>query len=284
MGFYVLLIVNGFNFQIHWMATTSLFIEELVQNWSRMLEKEGLMLVEAPIEQISDVSKHNPFQSPRQIPLAVPPPPVSTYAHRLPENTVPDAYFEFCLLRHWGFILDQESSTRYPADVEVDYQSRPKKFERSQFVHRSGLAFAQILGGAEGFLWLDNRLYNSSQLAASASFGPVALGLRSRSHHHRNASSGATGGHSTPSARSRSGSVSGTGPPRLTAEEVRREFEAFCSDPVALRTFYRRILVRLYAGEVPIGTEVAVTVPSRVCQMASQILPEFSSVTDSRHS
>lgn len=268
--------MNGFNFQIHWMASTSLLIEELVQNWSRMLEKEGLMLVEAPIDQISDVSKHNPFQSPRQIRLAVPPPPVQTYAHKLPEHTVPDAYFEFCLLRHWGFILDQEASTRYPVDVEVDYQSRPTKFERSQFVHRSGLAFAQILGDSEGFLWLDNRLYNSSQLAASASFGPVALGLHSQ--HTRNTSSGGT----SASARSRSASGSGA-LPRLTAEGIRGEFEAFCSDPVALHTFYRRILVRLYAGEVPVGTDVPPSVPVRVCHMASQMMPDYSPLLEGRH-
>ncbi len=38
---------------------------------------------------------------------------------------------------------------------------RPNEFEYSQFVHRSGVAFVQVLGGLDGFLWLNNRLFNS---------------------------------------------------------------------------------------------------------------------------
>lgn len=117
------------------------------------MEKYGLRLIEAPIGQIKDVSLHNPFQAPLQIELALAPPPPHTYAHRLPENTPASGYFESALLRRFGFVLDQEAGNRYPNDVEIDYESRPSYFEYSQYVHRSGVAFVQILGGNDGFLW-----------------------------------------------------------------------------------------------------------------------------------
>jgi len=146
---------NGFNFQIHWLGTTSRFIEDLVQTWTRTVEKYGLRLIEAPIGQIKDVSSHNPFQAPLQIQLSLAPPPPPTFAHRLPEIGIASAmgYFEAALLRKFGFVLDQEAGKSYPNDVEIDYESRPSYFEYSQYVHRSGVAFVQVLGGNAGFLW-----------------------------------------------------------------------------------------------------------------------------------
>ena len=45
---------NGFNFQIHWLGATARLIDELVQTWTRTVERYGLRLVEAPIAQIKD--------------------------------------------------------------------------------------------------------------------------------------------------------------------------------------------------------------------------------------
>lgn len=214
---------NGFNFQIHWMATTARFIEDLVQNWMRAVERYGLRLIEAPIGQIKDVSLHNPFQAPSQIQLATSPPPVHAYAHLLPEHTLPEQYFEFTLLRHFGFILDQEATDRYPQDVEIVYSSRPARFDHSQFVHRSGVAFVQVLGGAQGFLWLNNRLYNSH-----------FSGGISRTHAKQGAQAQSL----------------------LSADAVRFEFERFCGDAAALEDFYKQLLVTLISeasGKEPEG-------------------------------
>ena len=71
---------NGFNFQIHWLGTTARLIDDLVQSWTRAVERYGLRLVEAPTGQVKDAPLHNPFQAPLPIPLARAPPPLESYA------------------------------------------------------------------------------------------------------------------------------------------------------------------------------------------------------------
>ena len=222
---------NGFNFQIHWLSTSARFIEDTVQSWTRTLERYGLRLIEAPIGQIKDVSLHNPFQAPVQIELALPPPSPEMYRGRLPRGTLGELWFEYALLRKFGFVLDQEASGRYPKDVEITYSSRPNEFEYSQFVHRSGVAFVQVLGGLDGFLWLNNRLFNN--------------------HAH---------GHGTNAGRGRE-----TGPGRnapapqqpqqgaqeaaADADQLRLELTRFCSNRDELERFYRKVLAQLLQVE-----------------------------------
>ena len=174
---------NGFNFQIHWLGATARLIDELVQTWTRTVERYGLRLVEAPIAQIKDVGQNNPFQAPMPIALALAPPKRSAYAALLERArhaknaSMPDDHdymetwlvrhvlsqctstshtnplFEVALLRHFGFVLDQEAKSMYPDDMDFYYSSRPNNFDYTQFVHRSGVAFVQIVGGRDGFLW-----------------------------------------------------------------------------------------------------------------------------------
>ncbi|SPO38581.1 probable Vacuolar membrane-associated protein IML1 [Pseudozyma flocculosa] len=224
---------NGFNFQIHWLGTTARFIEDIVQNWTRTVERYGLRLIEAPIGQIKDVTQHNPFQAPVQIELSLPPPHPSTYAHRLPPNTIAEQYFEYALLRRFGFILDQEASDRYPKDVDIVYSSRPSHFEYSQFVHRSGVGFVQVLGGKAGFLWLNNRLFtshlsiNPRQSGKGKEGGPAQSQLHHLHHQHQHQNQ-----QQAPD-----------------PDKVRREFTEFCADPLALERFYRQVLAQLFEVE-----------------------------------
>uniref|UniRef100_V5EW85 Vacuolar membrane-associated protein IML1 n=1 Tax=Kalmanozyma brasiliensis (strain GHG001) TaxID=1365824 RepID=V5EW85_KALBG len=201
---------NGFNFQIHWLSTSARFIEDTVQMWTRTLERYGLRLIEAPIGQIKDVSLHNPFQAPMQIEMALPPPSPEMYSARLPRGTLGELWFEYALLRKFGFVLDQEASTRYPRDVELTYSSRPNEFEYSQFVHRSGVAFVQVLGGLDGFLWLNNRLFNSHAHGSG------------RQHAKQE------------------------GP---DADKLRLELTRFCADREELERFYRSTLAQLLQVE-----------------------------------
>lgn len=238
---------NGFNFQIHWLGTTARLIEDVVQAWTRAVERYGLRLIEAPIGQIKDVARHHPFLAPLPIALALPPPARAEYAHLVdraqlasaasdvgePANdteswlyrhvlagyaTQIDQLFEIALLRHFGFVLDQEAAARYPTHVELLYSSRPTHFDYSQFVHRSGIAFVQVRGGRDGFLWLHNRLFTSHLPAHK----PTAPGKSSA--------------------------------PPPDADELRRTFQRFCDDRHALAAFYRSVwdaLERLAAPQRP---------------------------------
>lgn len=223
---------NGFNFQIQWLGTTARFIEDLVQSWTRAVERYGLRLIEAPINQIKDVSKHNPFQAPLPISLALHPPPSNVYRNLLPAHVSSLQFFEYVLLRRFGFILDQEASDMYlniSKDVIIEYKSRPNQFDYSQFVHRSGVAFVQVLPNNEGFLWLDNRLYNSHTHGGTPSSHP---GVQSAT------SPIITGNVGSFTADNSSNTFP-------SADAVRREFMEFCSDIDRLEVFYRKELERL---------------------------------------
>lgn len=180
---------NGFNFQIHWLGTTARLIDDLVQTWMRTVERYGLRLVEAPIAQIKDSHHHNPFLSAFPIGLALAPPKKSSYlalCEQVKQIHTIAAYesnndleswvvryvlsrdvlqievlFETALVRQFGFVLDQEAQANYPEQIDLHYSSRPNNFDYSQYVHRSGIAFIQVIGGRDGYLWLNNRLLNS---------------------------------------------------------------------------------------------------------------------------
>ncbi|EEB96602.1 hypothetical protein MPER_04237 [Moniliophthora perniciosa FA553] len=99
--------------------------------------------------------------------MAVPPPIVPDLQHRVPEGTQTTRYFEYALLRRFGFIVDVEAADLYPENIDVVYSYRRSPFKYSQFVHRSGVAFAQVLGGSSGFLFLTNRLMGPERMVTT---------------------------------------------------------------------------------------------------------------------
>ncbi|KAI0034036.1 hypothetical protein K488DRAFT_46416 [Vararia minispora EC-137] len=194
-----------FHFELQWIGTTARCIEDLLRTWTRTIERYGLTLVEAYVTQISDVASMNPFQSCFPVQLALPPPIVPHLAQRVPEGTSPKFFFEFAVMRRFGFVPDVEPPDLYPASKDVDaiYSYRRAPYTYPQFVHRSGVAFAQVLGGAQGFLFLTNRLMGTGRVREGIS-GPGSKGLR----------------------------------PATIADELRRELLAFCSDRAALAKVY----------------------------------------------
>jgi hypothetical protein len=60
--------------------------------------------------------------------------------------------------------VDIEAAENYPDTVDVVYSYRRAPYRYSQFVHRSGVAFVQVLGGTHGFLFLTNRLMTPGRL------------------------------------------------------------------------------------------------------------------------
>lgn len=111
-------------------------------------------------------SDDHPFQSLVFIPLALSPPTDNA-------DTVPAQWFEREILRSLGFVLDLEADHLFPTKG-IEYSFRRSRVEYTQFVHRSGAAFCQILPNAEGFLFEKNRTlmanpsYWRSQGAVSA--------------------------------------------------------------------------------------------------------------------
>ncbi|KAF8891283.1 hypothetical protein BD779DRAFT_1514381 [Infundibulicybe gibba] len=203
-----------FHFELQWIGTTARCIEDQLRQWSRTIERYGLKLVEAYVTQISDIRDRNGFQSCFPLRLAVPPPIVSNIEKRVPEGTQTARYFEYALLRRFNFILDVEAADLYPEQIDVVYSYRRSPYKYSQFVHRSGVAFVQILGGERGFLFLTNRLMGSGR-----------LGNTMKNKDQR---------------------------PSATAEDVRTKLQQFCADRESLNKFYDEELAMLgHAPEEP---------------------------------
>ncbi|TFK30294.1 hypothetical protein FA15DRAFT_726373 [Coprinopsis marcescibilis] len=209
---------NVFHFELQWIGTTARCIEDMLRQWNRAIERYGLKLVEAYVMQISDIRERNAFQSCFPIPFAVPPPTVPDLDKRvLPEGTkAARYYFEYALLQKFGFVVDVEAQDLYSEQVDVFYSYRRSPFHYSQFVHRSGVAFVQVLDGGQGFLFLTNRL-----------IGPGRMGVALKNK--------------------------GTNRLASTAEELRLRLYDFCQDADAMNGFYDEQLAILapVGGEDP---------------------------------
>lgn len=196
-----------FHFELQWVGTTARCIEDQLRQWNRTIERYGLKLVETYVTQISDIRDRNVFQSCLPLRLVVPPPVIPELGKRVPEGTHTAQYFEYALLRRFDFIIDVEAADLYPSQVDVVYSYRRSPFTYSQFVHRSGVAFVQVLGGSKGFLFLTNRL-----------MAPGRMGATLKNKDQR---------------------------PNAMAEGIRKQLSLFCSDKGELRKFYDEELASL---------------------------------------
>ncbi|KAK0463544.1 uncharacterized protein EV420DRAFT_1728362 [Desarmillaria tabescens] len=200
-----------FHFELQWIGTTGRYIEDQLRQWNKTIERYGLKLVEAYVTQISNIRDRNAFQSCFPLRLALPPPSeVPELQSRVAEGTHTPHHFEYALLRNFGFILDVEASDLYPEQVDVVYSYRRSPYKYSQFVHRSGVAFIQVLGGKDGFLFLTNRL-----------MGPGRMGTAMRGKEMR---------------------------PAAAADDIRVKLHNFCSDEEALDKFYDAEIALLKRG------------------------------------
>ncbi|KAI0312389.1 hypothetical protein OF83DRAFT_1067227 [Amylostereum chailletii] len=202
-----------FHFELHWIGTTARCIEDMLRTWTRTLERYGLTLVEAYVTPIADIASRNPFQSCFPLRLALTPPSVPDLAQRVPEGTPAEHFFEYALLRRHGFVLDIEAARHAPAGVDAAYSYRRAPFAHSQFVHRSGVAFVQVLADGGGFLFLTNRLMGAGRVGVGASGGGAKREMMMR--------------------------------PSGEAEKLRIVLQTFCMDKVALARFFEEELEAL---------------------------------------
>lgn len=237
----------SFHFELNWIGVTAGLLDDVRQKWNVVAERHGLRLVEAPVEQIRDIGKKCAYRACFPIRLARPPPSVSDLGERLPEAIRTTNYFEHAILtQRFGFVLDVEATNRYPDHIEVEYSYRQAAvFDHSQFVHRSGVALIQCVGGQEGFLWSDNRLFFSAS-------------SRYRSEQYV--------------------TVDGQNLTRQQqADRIRQALETFCADERALEEFYESVLPPVFAeggAAIEHGAETETAPPTMA---SSTLLPPLSS-------
>ncbi|CAG8441084.1 2217_t:CDS:2 [Acaulospora colombiana] len=150
---------NCYHFQLNWLGCTSSLIDEMLGQWSKMANKHGLKLVEAPVDQAINLYDNNPFQFPTVIQLSVPPPSLEPFKEKLRSDVDPDLYFEEQLVKKFEFVLDVEADCKFPDDVKVKYSYSRTHYKYSQYIHRTGVAFIQIGKPGEGLFFVNNRLF-----------------------------------------------------------------------------------------------------------------------------
>ena len=141
-----------YHIRIEWLTATTRLVYQLLRTISNTAWRYGLSLVEAPIDEIANVTNLNPFREPLEIFLAKTPP-------SSPEQFF---YHQELLVKKFDFIVDTEAAYLFPSanvDVLQSWGSKPN-YSSTQYVHRSGVAFVQITTRGT-FLWLTNRMYVS---------------------------------------------------------------------------------------------------------------------------
>ncbi|KAH0613024.1 uncharacterized protein H6S33_009404 [Morchella sextelata] len=224
---------NCYHIRIDWMNTTSKLIEDSLTSWARTIDRYGLKLVEAPIDEVSTIPIRNPFRSPYIIKFSSPPPQappspqhppaftqpssptvenmeMSTILTPLPPPPHPPAnndphFYHKAALKKFGFVLDIESARNFPADVKVKYSWGVPNYRWSQYIHKTGSLFVQV--NDEGhFLMMANRSYSTRVNRITPPSGPPP-------------------------------------PPEITPEALVADFESFCNEPETLKKFFKSVVI-----------------------------------------
>lgn len=254
---------NCYHIRIDWMNSTAKLIEDSLTSWARTVDRYGLKLVEAPIDEVSNIPGRNPFRSPCITRFCVPPPPapvlqphctqpsspivenmeMSTILIPLPATSHEKAdpyFFHKLALRKFHFVLDTESARNFPVDVKVRYSWGVPTYRWSQYIHRSGSVFCQITDEGS-FLLMANRLYTvrTGRGGSPLVFPPVV------------------GDTATP-------------------ESIKGNFSAFCNDAETLKRFYDENSRPVEKGsDVPMGNRILplrMELPPFPLQLASPVL------------
>ncbi len=252
-----------YHIRIDWMNVTAKLIEDAIVLWATTAEKFGLRLVEAPIGEAASIGDIHPFRAPYMVTLAAKPPDKQPQSYFETTPFTPQAqterfYYQKVIMKKFDFVLDMEAATNYPSDVDVSYSWGKPDYNFTQYIHRSGVLFAQITDRGN-FLLLANRLYNSRTAAAKES-GKYeradrnerrATGASSSGAHHSFAGVGNAFDQISPFAsplvRATADvfgpgfAISGIGLSFVTPEGIRDELESFCKDSTTLQEFYSKV-------------------------------------------
>ncbi|KAL8937909.1 MAG: hypothetical protein Q9211_003449 [Gyalolechia sp. 1 TL-2023] len=261
---------NCYHIRIDWMNVTSKLVEDAIVSWATTVDRFGLKLVEVPLAEASKITSMHPFRAPAFVKLAKGPPPEQPPMYFDATSFTPQArtekhFYQKALLRKFGFVLDFEAASDFPAEVDVTYSWGKPDYEYPQFIHRSGTLLAQITDEGD-FLFLANRLYNNRNAppqdsARSAdsddqgSAGAPNMYGATRSSRHRG--SPHISPYSSPSFRAAADVSPAPRAPRpaalyATPGEITKQFEMFCADVAALEIFYNHVLSK--ASTPAVGT------------------------------
>ena len=310
---------NCYHIRIDWMNVTCKLIEDAISSWAKTVDRCGLSLIEAPIDEISTIPQRNPLRSPAIIKPCIAPPQTSLCsligadaaasvdmsASFSAAVSKPDPlYYHKAILRKHGFVLDSEAAKNFPADVEVVFSWGKPTYKYSQYIHRSGVVFAQITDDGE-FLMMANRLfvqragggqhkyekqtsdqYDGSRICPANGPGALSIGVGFGMGLLCGGGSGGGGGvggshyafppQSFLPVTAASALVGGIGG-YVTPEILKEELDRFCRDEEALRNFYDEVDRRA----ANLNVNVSVTNSTRGLDSGSVVVGSVTSSVNS---
>ncbi|KAL7753413.1 vacuolar membrane-associated protein iml1 [Sorochytrium milnesiophthora] len=239
-----------FHFQVHWINCTLRMLEDVMAGWSRVAERNGLKLVETPLDQTRLLLNDNPFYTPSVIHLAIPPPTQQQLLDIGSKARFPKLYFAVELLRAFGFVLDTEADKRFPVN-STSYSYLKTSHKSTQYLHRSGTVFVLLRKEDEGgFLWITNPFMQGQTISsysksdrAGASLGPTSGNSAAAASLAANGGAGtfdhsAGASHSVLEALRQAFDKSHN----VTADTLRKAFQSFCADTIQLTKLWSELL------------------------------------------
>jgi hypothetical protein len=258
---------NCYHIRLEWMNVTAKLIEDAIGTWAVTADRYGLRLVEAPIAEACTITTRHPFRSPFILKLALPPPenqpPTDFDVTSLVPVVAPQKHFyQKAILKKHNFVLDTEAASNYPPNVDVIYSWGKPDYKYSQYIHRSGMAFAQI-NDCGDFVLASNKMFNNRSPAARDSDRFAAAHPRPNLAGQKTPISSpmlrATLASPMlkaspivkPSMTASSGSTGTSSQQRMTSDVIKDELEDFCNDVEALRKFYAEAWDKASTSSVP---------------------------------
>ncbi|KAF3904128.1 hypothetical protein AA313_de0202786 [Arthrobotrys entomopaga] len=246
---------NCYHIRIDWLNVTAKLIEDTLTTWAKTVNRYGLKLVEAPIDEVCAITASDPFRTPTIARLCVSPPNQSSIeasTASLPTLFHDTFSYHEAILKKFNFVLDLESSKNFPQDVEVTYSWGKPCYRYTQYIHRTGVVFAQITDLGD-FLLLANRMYSQRGVSDSNKFDNNNAARDDRNIRGGNSSGGGGGreqfmGSTFPHAPASSFMTGSSFNPMvasqqtyITAEMIKDELMTFCKDPEKLKALYDEV-------------------------------------------
>lgn len=145
-----------FHIRLQWLNTSTNFIDETINNWSRLCERHGLKFVETPWKELCTIPMYNPFHSFVDIKLAINPMEDSFFA--IPKILNSNKfYYHLFLLKKSGFLLDNRSAVYFlKENIEISYSWGKPTFKFAQFIHKTGSYVVEVRDNGDFFLAPNN--------------------------------------------------------------------------------------------------------------------------------
>ena len=159
---------NCYHIQLEWLTASSKLIRESINRWSALVESYGLKLVHLPMQEAYKFRECHPFDQPQPLKLALRSADIGSATSQTGQNEplpqLTDDRIGPCqfVLRKSGFVLDYEAASAFTDKLNVSFSWGSPNYTYTQFIHRSGLVIAQVLGEqAADIILLPNPLATS---------------------------------------------------------------------------------------------------------------------------